>query len=101
MSSDDRPIGDETPESMPDVKPKLLALLKERGFEKTICPSEVARSLREEDWRGLMPRVREAAGELVEQGIAEVTQAGEPVDPVKATGPIRIGLVTGADPDER
>ncbi|MDX8347547.1 DUF3253 domain-containing protein [Cognatiyoonia sp. IB215446] len=53
----------------------------------TFCPSEVARDLAE-DWRPLMPLVREVAGEMP-QIIA--TQKGRDVDPLAAKGPIRLG----------
>lgn len=54
----------------------------------TLCPSEVARELAT-DWRPLMPRVREVAASLPE---IVATQAGSPVDPVTARGPIRLAL---------
>jgi hypothetical protein len=64
-----------------------------RGPGRTICPSEVARSLMgDEDFRPLMPHVREAAAELAGRGEIAVTQRGEPVDALAARGPIRLGL---------
>jgi len=66
----------------------------ERGQGKTICPSEVARALcgGEDEWRALMPRVREVAAELVSEGLIVVTQKSIAVDPQKAKGPVRLGL---------
>ncbi len=55
----------------------------------TFCPSEVARDLAE-DWRPLMPLVREVAADMPE---ITATQKGNPVDPVTARGPIRLGRV--------
>jgi hypothetical protein len=77
----------------------MLSLLQERGSSETICPSEVARSLRDEDRRSLMPLVREASRDLVEEGIVEVTQNGDAVDPVEGKGEIRTRLVAGAEPN--
>lgn len=62
-----------------------------RGAGKTICPSEVARALGPA-WRELMPAVRQAASELQAQGRLRVTQKGERVDPLRAAGPIRLGM---------
>ena len=47
----------------------ILDLLSERAAEATICPSEAARSLAANDWRPLMPRVREVAIELAAQRV--------------------------------
>ena len=68
----------------------LAALLQARA-PRTCCPSEVARRL-SDDWRPLMSQVRRVAA-----GIAEVvaTQKGAEVDPLAATGPIRLGLRPG------
>ncbi|MEL6840290.1 MAG: DUF3253 domain-containing protein [Pseudomonadota bacterium] len=53
----------------------------------TFCPSEVARRLAD-DWRPLMPLVREVAADMPE---IIATQKGVPVDPLLAKGPIRLG----------
>jgi hypothetical protein len=59
---------------------------------KTLCPSEVARSLAgDERFRELMPHVREAAAQLAERGEIAVTQKGEAVDARTVRGPIRLG----------
>jgi Protein of unknown function (DUF3253) len=72
----------------------ILALLEQRDPGKTICPSDAARALGGDDgFRPLMDLVRDAAGELVEAGRVEVTQAGEPVDLDRAKGPIRLLFV--------
>ena len=59
---------------------------------KTICPSDVVRSLFD-DWRPLMEPARAAARRLVSRGEAEITQGGVVVDPSTAKGPIRIRSV--------
>ncbi|MEL7543449.1 MAG: DUF3253 domain-containing protein [Pseudomonadota bacterium] len=76
-----------------DICTAILALTKARGPDKTICPSEVARSLAEDEavWRSLMPRVRDCAAELVDDGKIAILQKGQPVaDPRDVSGPIRL-----------
>lgn len=81
---------------------RLLQLVSSREYPKTLCPSEVPRSLtRNEltsigvmDWKSLMTPLRTVITELRQNGELEVLQRGEvvnrgiPLDDVK--GPIRI-----------
>lgn len=74
----------------------ILELLERRGLAKTICPSDAARAVYEgedDGWRELMEPARRAAGRLVAAGEVEITQAGRPVEPTTARGPIRIRRV--------
>lgn len=73
------------------LRATLLDLLAQRGPNKTICPSEVARALNPEDWHGLMPAVRAIGVELVAEGQIVVRQNRQVVDPKIAKGPIRYG----------
>ncbi|MER6240011.1 DUF3253 domain-containing protein [Streptomyces clavifer] len=71
----------------------ILELLERRAPIATICPSDAARAAYEGDddgWRALMEPARRAARRLVTAGEVEITQGGNPVDPAKARGPIRI-----------
>ena len=69
----------------------ILRLLDDRAAASTICPSDAARSVGdEEDWRELMEPARRAARRLVAAGEVEITQGGKVVDPSTARGPIRI-----------
>lgn len=68
------------------------SLLRQRGPEKTICPSDVARIVGGNDWRKHMPAVRAALVELVEQGELEIRQKGKVVAPELTRGPIRLAL---------
>ena len=72
------------------IEQAIRKLLRARDAEATICPSEVARALAPEEWRPLMPRVREVAARLANSGEVVVTQKGAPVDALTARGAIRI-----------
>lgn len=65
----------------------------ERGADKTICPSEVARALFDTNWRKHMDEVRQAAIALQQNGKVLITQKGIPVDVDHLKGPIRIKIV--------
>ncbi|MBF2087245.1 DUF3253 domain-containing protein [Thermoleptolyngbya sp. C42_A2020_037] len=72
------------------IRECILKQVQQRGPDKSICPSEVARSLGGETWRSLMPLVREVGADLAKSGAIVVTQKGVPVDPQTAKGPIRF-----------
>lgn len=80
--------------SNPDIdlqlEQKIIELLEQRALSSTICPSDAARAVGDDDWRDLMDASRSAAGRLVARGEVEITQGGEPVDRATARGPIRI-----------
>jgi len=71
----------------PILKPHLDSLLSARAHPKTICPSEVARALSQNelqaanasDWRNLMPTIREMLWEMRSHGEVEILQKGEPI----------------------
>lgn len=80
-------------DSIPDsaaLTSKIRELLNARSADSSICPSDVARAMKPDDWRPLMDPVREAAGALVDAGEVEITQKGEVVDLGTVRGPIRI-----------
>jgi hypothetical protein len=74
------------------LETELLALLRERGDNETICPSELAHRLDSEEtaWRRLMEPIRMAARRLHQRGQLEIIQGGRLVDPDSAKGPIRL-----------
>mgnify|MGYP000462592372 CR=1 FL=1 len=76
----------------------LLALVTQRGPHKTACPSEAARAVRPDDWRGLMERTRQAARRLVHRGLVDIVQRSHVVDPSDVRGPIRVRLRPGLRP---
>jgi len=80
--------------SNPDIDRRLeqtiIDLLEKRALTSTICPSDAARAVGDDDWRDLMDASRSAAARLVARGEVEITQGGEAVDLATARGPIRI-----------
>ena len=76
---------------MDKYRSAILALLNERDPGKTICPSEVLSPEQKKDPR-LMETVRESARRLADEGVIEITQKGEAVDPHHIKGPIRLRL---------
>ena len=73
------------------LRAAILDLARERGRDKTICPSDAARAVGGESWRDLMDDARDIARDLARSGDVEISQKGEVLDP-DATwrGPIRI-----------
>jgi hypothetical protein len=76
--------------TLENVRALVLEFANERGFDKTFCPSEVARHLSDTGWRDLMDLVREAAQQEVEVGTVVFTQQGQVVDLHKSREPVRI-----------
>ncbi len=76
------------------VEDTILDLLASRAPGATICPSEAARQLGDEDtWREFMQPVRRTAREMVARGELDITQHGRPVtDPAATRGAIRLRL---------
>jgi hypothetical protein len=68
----------------------IRELLDSRAATSSICPSDAARAIGGEEWRGLMEPARRAARRLVDAGEVEITQGGAVVDPSTVKGPIRI-----------
>ena len=75
------------------IEDTILALLGRRDTDATLCPSEVARALVQDEagWRALMPRVRDVAAALARDDRVRLTRGGvqlTPDDP--GPGPLRI-----------
>ncbi len=71
----------------------ILGMLHTRSRDASICPSDAARKVGDDDsWRALMEPARRAARRLVDRGLVQITQKGRVVDPSTAKGPIRIRL---------
>ncbi|ULE34135.1 DUF3253 domain-containing protein [Mycobacterium sp. IDR2000157661] len=77
--------------SKQQLRDKILELSRQRGPDKTICPSDAARAIGGENWRDLMDDARDVARDLARQGEVEITQKGEVLDPDAAwRGAVRI-----------
>jgi len=76
------------------IADKILQMAAERGTEKTICPSDVARQMFPDDWRKHMDEIRKEAIALQKQGKVLITQKGIPIDTNNIKGPIRIKIVS-------
>lgn len=78
----------------------IVSLCAQRGPAKTCCPSEVARRIAPDDWRGHMDAVRAAAVALHKRGRVRVLQRGRLVSTdTPITGPIRLQIVTDDPPE--
>ena len=76
----------------------MRALLRSRTPDATVCPSDVARIVGGQAWRGSMDEVRGIATELVTDGVVEIRQGGRAVpEDADIVGPIRIGRGTRFD----
>jgi hypothetical protein len=83
------------PSSPERIEQEILQLVAARGPEKTICPSEVARSLagsHPDEWGKLMQPVRRVAVRLAHEGRVIITRKGKTVDPADFRGVYRLGL---------
>jgi len=88
--------------SSPLLRERLDELLAKREHPKTICPSEVARSLSADElsaigaseWRDTMPTIREHVWEMRDNEEVEILQRGEvlraDVGLADVKGPIRV-----------
>jgi hypothetical protein len=76
-----------------DIAAWIVDLLSRRSPEASICPSDVARALADDEaaWRALMPSVRDVAAGLARRGVVIVTQGESTLDPADiGHGPIRL-----------
>lgn len=83
------------PTTAAEIEATLLALVNQRGPDKSICPSEVARALRP-DWQSLLTEVRRIACRLAVAGRIDILRKGQVVAPVGVKGVIRLRLARAA-----
>jgi hypothetical protein len=74
-----------------EIRDEILRQLMSMNSGASICPSDVARSLRQQ-WRQWMPMIREVASEMARDNEIAVTQQGQPIEIETATGPVRLAL---------
>jgi hypothetical protein len=80
------------PESLSDARicAEILHQVEQRGADKSICPSEVARALFGQTppiadgaaWQSLLGSVRRAAIALAREGRIDILRKGQPVGPL-------------------
>ncbi|MBX9926587.1 MAG: DUF3253 domain-containing protein [Hyphomicrobiaceae bacterium] len=77
----------------------ILEMTEQRGPNKSICPSDVARRLAGDgDWRAMMVDVRSVAVQLALAGKIAITQGGVPVHSTSVVkGPIRLRTLRVGD----
>jgi hypothetical protein len=68
----------------------MLRIAAERGPEKSLCPTDVARAVSTENWRPLLGPVRKVAADLARQGKIEILRKGKPINPDDMRGVIRL-----------
>ncbi len=88
----------DTPDPLPNaaeaqIESSILGLTRERGPGKSICPSDVARTM-QPNWQVLLPVVRRVAVRLALDGKIEITRKGRAIDPLTMKGVIRLRTVT-------
>jgi Protein of unknown function (DUF3253) len=77
----------------PRIERATLELLGKRLSTQSICPSEIARLLAQppEDWRDLMPDIRQVASQLALQDRVRITRGKTILEPRDMeNGPIRL-----------
>ena len=78
-----------------DAEAAVLALLAERQYGATICPSEAARRIashEKAEWREAMPLVHTAVDDLLDQKAIILSWKGKALP--GRSGPYRIGRTT-------
>lgn len=81
-----------TPPGIDIIQASIIELTTARGPDKSICPSEVARSLEPGRWQSLMTPVRQAAIALQKAGRIDILRKGRPVPPEEVRGVIRLRI---------
>ncbi len=77
---------------MESLENLIIRLTTERGADKSICPSEVARLLGD-PWQRHMTPVRQAAIRLAKEGRVEVLRKGKPLESLdEVRGVIRLRI---------
>lgn len=61
-----------------NIAEEIVRQLSRRSADSSICPSEVARALRNDEasWRALMPQVREVAASMRDASRLRITRGG-------------------------
>lgn len=79
-----------TPPAPDPIAAEILRQVTDRA-DGSICPTDVARALREE-WRPILSQVRRVAVRLAREGRIDILRKGKPVAPEEMRGVIRLRL---------
>ena len=82
------------------IAESIFGLLRKRGAEGSICPSEVARRLWPVNWRPHMEEVREVAIGLAQEEIIIITKGDQVMTPDQIRGAIRLRMGPSFPKDE-
>lgn len=74
------------------IETAILDLVHARGPDKSICPSEAAKTVYPGDWQTRMKQVRNAAVGLARKGEVIILRKGKPADPDTFKGVYRLTL---------
>ena len=78
-----------------EIRQAIASAVMERGAGKTVCPSEIARTLAGSDekvWRLMMAPIRLEAVSMAKAGEVRILRKGRPVDPDDFKGIYRLAL---------
>jgi hypothetical protein len=84
--------GDEDYPTYAILRQRMLDMATQRGVEKTICPSEIAKSFGSY-WRDLMPRVHQVAEQLCIEGKLSFEKGGVSYGRDRPSGHYRLRIV--------
>lgn len=74
------------------LRQRMLSLAARRGADKSICPSEVARSFGK-NWTDLMPRIHQVAEQLCAERLLEYQKGGISHGQNRPSGAYRLCLI--------
>ena len=70
----------------------ILNLCVAAGPESHVRPEDIAMSLTDDNWQGLLSRIRIAAKKLAEGGAVVILRKGKPADPEDFKGVYRLRI---------
>jgi hypothetical protein len=74
------------------LRQRMVDMAATRGVDKSICPSEVAKSFGSY-WRDLMPRVHQVAEQLCSEGQLEYAKGGVSHGQHRPSGAYRLRII--------
>lgn len=74
------------------VEAEILRQTEARGAAGSVSPEDIARALDAENWRALLPAVRQGAVRLLRAGQIDVLRKGKPVAEAEIRGVIRLRI---------